>query len=230
VRRVGEGSAALAFAPAAVAFVAVVLAAACSVDLNKLRARPLVDSGAKVDAALDVVVTEPDAAVAGAMEVAALFDHPSDQEFDGEGSSVGNGIDGASAMPEVDDVAQAEDMVEAVGDARDDLPWGTGGMFDSGGTGGSGEGGAGGVAGADDTATTGGTGGTFDSGGAGGTGEGGAGGMGGIHDAATTGGTDGGFDTGGAGGTDGGGAGGMVGLDGPAATGGAVTPPAGLVA
>jgi hypothetical protein len=59
-------------------------------------------------------VTETDAAVAGAMEVAALLDHPSDQEFDGEGSSVGNGVDGASAMPEVDDVAQAEDMVEAV--------------------------------------------------------------------------------------------------------------------
>ena len=227
----GEGSAPSALTPVAFVFVAVVLAAACSVDLSKLRARPLVDSGAKADAALDIDVMETDAADAGAREeVDALLDHPSDQAFDGEDSFVGTGVDGASTTPEVDDVAQAEDLVEEGSDARADLLLGTGGMLDNGGAGGAGGGGAGGMAGIDDAAATGGTGGTFDTGGAGGTDEGGAGGMTGIDDAATTGGTGGGLDAGWAGGADGGGAGGMSGLDGPAATGGTVTPPTGLVA
>jgi hypothetical protein len=195
-----------ACAPSAFAFAAVVLATACSVDLSNLRARPAVDSGAKVADARQDGVTVTDAADAGVAEVDALLDSPSDRDLGVEDSFAGSGVDGASAMPEVDDVAQAEDLVEAGSDERADLPVGTGGTFDTAGAGGADGGGEGG---------------------------GGEGGMAGIDGAAATGGTGGVFDAGGAGGADEGGADGMAGIDGAAAgggTGGSVVPAAGLVA
>ena len=156
------------------------------------------DSSAKADDALDIGTKLPDADDADAMEVDALLDHQSDSGLGVEDSFVGNGVDGASAMSEVDDVARTEDLVETGSEAPADLLLGTGGVIDIGGAGDAGEGGAGGMAGIDGAATTGGTGGGFDTGGAGDAGEGGAGGTAGVDDAATTGDIGGGFDTGGA--------------------------------
>ena len=195
---------ATALAPSAFAFVAVVLATACSVDLSKLRTRPAADSGAKVADAREDGVTEPDAADVDVAEVDALLDYPLGKDLGVEDSFAASGVDGVSAMPEVDDVAQAEDLVESDSDERVDQLMGTGGTFDTGGAGGAGGGGEGGV---------------------------GEGGMAGVDGAAATGGTGGGFDAGGAGGADEGGVDGMAGIDGAAATGGTRGAlPAGLVA
>jgi hypothetical protein len=57
--------------PTAAAFVAVVLAAACSFDASKLRARQLADSGTK----------EADARNTDATEADALLDHPVDKNL-----------------------------------------------------------------------------------------------------------------------------------------------------
>jgi hypothetical protein len=178
-------------------------------------------------------LTKADAAEAGATELDALLDRPLDKELGLEDAFVGSGVDGVRVMPEVDDVAQSEDMVEASSDASDDLSLGTGGTFETGGAGGTGGGGAGGTAGMLGTGgglATGGIGGGFETGGAGGAGGGGVGGMTDSDGGLATGGIGGGFETGGVGGADGGGAGGVVGIDAAATGGTGGTLPAGLVA
>ena len=203
--------------PVGGAFIAILLATACSVDVSKLRARPLVDSGARAEDARESGAMEADAREADAMEadareadareadameadardtylteVDALLDHPLDQDLGVQDSFVEVVADEASASPEVDDVAEAEDLAEAGDDVRADLLLGTGGTFDTGGAGGAGgggTGGTGGMAGIDGATATGGTGGTFATGGAGGAGGGGTGGTGGIDGATATGGT-----------------------------------------
>ena len=244
--------------PAAAAFVAVLLASACSFDASRLRTRRNADSGAREADATELGVTEADARDTDATEVDALFDHPPHQDLAVQDSFVEVGADRASAMSEVGDVAEAGGSVEDAGDAPADLPLGTGGSFDTGDAGGTD--GGGGMPGADGPTATADTDGTVDTGGAGGTdggatdgmpgsdgptatadtdgavdagGAGGTGGMPGSDGAAATGGADGAVDTGGAGGTGGGGAGGMAGFGGATATGGtggSVSPPAGLVA
>jgi hypothetical protein len=190
---------------AAAAFVAVVLAAACSFDASRLRARHLADSGAR-----DTDATEVD----------ALLDYPLDKNLGVQDSFVEVGADRASAMSEVGDVAEAGVSVDDAGDAPADLPLGTGGTFDTGGVGDTDGGATGGMPGSDGAAGTGGTSSTSDTGGAGDTDGGAMGGMPGSDGPIATGGTGGAVDTGGAGGTDGGATGGMPGSDGPIATGG----------
>ena len=244
--------------PAAAAFVAVLLAAACSFDASRLRTRRIADSGVREADATEIGVTQADARDTDATEVDALLDHPLYQDLAVQDSFVEVGADGASAMSEVGDVAEAGGSVEDAGDAPADLPLGTGGSFDTGGAGGTG--GEGGMFGSDGPTATADTDGTFDTGAPGDTdggatdgmpgsdgaaatdgadgavdtgGAGGTGGVPGSDGAAATGGADGAVDAGGAGGTGGGGTGGMAGFGGATATGGtggSVSPPAGLVA
>ena len=204
---------------AAAAFVAVVLAAACSFDASRLRPRRFADSGASEAVARDTDATEVD----------ALLDHPFDQNLGVQDSVVEVGSDWASAMFEVGALADAGSSMGDAADTRTDLPLGTDGSVDSGGAGGTDGGATGGTDGSVDTGgaggtdggATGGTDGSVDTGGAGGTGGG------------ATAGTNGSVDTGGAGGTGGGATGGTAGSGGTSATGGSggsVSLPAGLVA
>ena len=204
---------------AVAAFVAVVLAAACSFDASRLRPRRFADSGASEAVARDTDATEVD----------ALLDHPFDQNLGVQDSVVEVGSDWASAMFEVGALADAGSSMGDAADTRTDLPLGTDGSVDSGGAGGTDGGATGGTDGSVDTGgaggtdggATGGTDGSVDTGGAGGTGGG------------ATAGTNGSVDTGGAGGTGGGATGGTAGSGSTSATGGSggsVSLPAGLVA
>ncbi len=244
---------------AVAAFVAVVLAAACSFDASRLRPRRFADSGASEAVARDTDATEVD----------ALLDHPFDQNLGVQDSVVEVGSDWASAMFEVGALADAGSSMGDAADRRTDLPLGTDGSVDTGGAGGTDGGATGGTDGSVDTGgaggtdggATGGTDGSVDTGGAGGTDggatggtdgsvdTGGAGGTGGGATAGTNGsvdtggaggtgggataGTNGSVDTGGAGGTGGGATGGTAGSGSTSATGGSggsVSLPAGLVA
>ena len=204
---------------AVAAFVAVVLAAACSFDASRLRPRRFADSGASEAVARDTDATEVD----------ALLDHPFDQNLGVQDSVVEVGSGWASAMFEVGALADAGSSMGDAADRRTDLPLGTDGSVDTGGAGGTDGGATGGTDGSVDTGgaggtdggATGGTDGSVDTGGAGGTGGG------------ATAGTNGSVDTGGAGGTGGGATGGTAGSGGTSATGGSggsVSLPAGLVA
>jgi hypothetical protein len=201
------------------AFVAVLLGASCSVDLSKLRARPPVDSGADGADATEPGVRYADAADAVATEKDTSLDHRSDSELGGEDSLAGSGVDGPSAMPEVRDVAESEDLVEASRDARADLILGTDATFDTGEAGGTEGGNADGTAGIDDAATTSETGKAFDTGGAGGADGVGSDGKAGIDDAAATNETGDVIDVGGDGEANEGDADGMDGMDGAAGSG-----------
>jgi len=225
------------------AAVAAVLAAACSFDAGKLHARQVVDSAARE---------------ADATEADASLDHPQDKNLGVHDSLVEVVADRASAMSDLGAAAETGGSLENAGDARADLPLGTGGSFDSGGVGRTG--GAGGMPASAGATATGGTGGQLDAAGAGDTGgaggmpasagatatgdaddsldaggagdTGGAGGMPASAGATATGGTGGALDTGGAAGVDGSVTGGTTGLAGATATGGAggsVSLPAGLV-
>ena len=202
------------------AAVAAVLAAACSFDASKLRARQLADSGARDAATQDMDATAADTS----------FDHPQDKNLAVHDSFVEVRADRTRATDEVGDVAETRISLADAGDASADLPMGTGGSIDARETGGTG--GAGGMPAPDGEAATGGIGGSLDTGGAGGTVGGDTGGTTGLAGATATGGTGGALDAGGVGGSVGGATGGMTGLAGATATGGtggSVSLPAGLV-
>ncbi|MGB7809616.1 MAG: LamG domain-containing protein [Polyangia bacterium] len=204
---------------AVAAFVAVVLAAACSFDASRLRPRRFADSGASEAVARDTDATEVD----------ALLDHPFDQNLGVQDSVVEVGSDWASAMFEVGALADAGSSMGDAADRRTDLPLGTDGSVDTGGAGGTDGGATGGTDGSVDTGGAGGTGGGATAGTNGSVDTGGAGGTGG----GATAGTNGSVDTGGAGGTGGGATGGTAGSGSTSATGGSggsVSLPAGLVA
>ena len=172
---------------AAAAFVAVVLAAACSFDASRLRPRRFADSGASEAVARDTDATEVD----------ALLDHPFDQNLGVQDSVVEVGSDWASAMFEVGALADAGSSMGDAADTRTDLPLGTDGSVDSGGAGGTDGGATGGTDGSVDTGGAGGTGGgatagtngSVDTGGAGGTGGGATGGTAGSGSTSATGGS-----------------------------------------
>jgi hypothetical protein len=185
------------------AAVAGVLAAACSFDAGKLRARQVVDSAARE---------------ADAMEADTSFDHPQDKNLGVHDSFVEVVADRAHSMSDLGAAAETEGTLEDAGDASADLPMGTGGSIDARETGGTG--GAGGMPASDGEAATGGIGGSLDAGGAGGTVAGDTGGTTGLAGATATGGAGGSLDTGGAGGTVGGDTGSATGLAGATATGG----------
>jgi len=190
------------------AAVAAVLAAACSFDASKLRARQLADSGARDAATQDMDATAADTS----------FDHPQDKNLAVHDSFVEVRADRTRATDEVGDVAETRISLADAGDASADLPMGTGGSIDARETGGTG--GAGGMPAPDGEAATGGIGGSLDTGGAGGTVGGDTGGTTGLAGTTATGGAGGALDTGGAGGPVGGDTGGTTGLAGATATGG----------
>jgi hypothetical protein len=222
------------------AAVAAVLAAACSFDAGKLRARQLADSGARDATARNMDATEADAS----------RDHPQDQNLGVHDSFVEAVADRASPRSDPGPAAGAGGSLADARDTRTDLPLETGGSFDSGGAGGTGgmpasagatatggiggaldaggpggSGGSGGVPASGGTTAAGGTGGALDAGG-----PGGSGGMTASGGATAAGSTGGALDAGGPGGS--GGSGGMTASGGATAasgTGGAVSLPAGLV-
>jgi len=219
---------------AAVALVALVLAAACSFDAGRLQALQLADSSTRAADARDTAGAEVDASLDHPSD-----DDPSDRYLGVKDSFVDVGTDGAGAMAEVIDAAEAGGTVVRGGDASIDQLSETGSAFDAAGArdaDGSGTDGSGTDAApaSDDTTATGGAGGSLDTAGAGGAIGGDTGGVPGFGGTTATGGAGGSFDTGGAGGADaGGGTGGMPGLGGTTATGGSggsVSLPAGLVA
>jgi hypothetical protein len=222
------------------AAVAAVLAAACSFDAGKLRARQLADSGARDATTRNMDATEADAS----------RDHPQDQNLGVHDSFVEAVADRASPRSDLGPAAGAGGSLADARDTRTDLPLETGGSFDSGGAGGTGgmpasagatatggiggaldaggpggSGGSGGVPASGGTTAAGGTGGALDAGG-----PGGSGGMTASGGATAAGSTGGALDAGGPGGS--GGSGGMTASGGATAasgTGGAVSLPAGLV-
>ena len=192
------------------AAVAGVLAAACSFDAGKLRARQVVDSAARE---------------ADAMEADTSFDHPQDKNLGVHDSFVEVVADRAHSMSDLGAAAETEGSLEDAGDASADLPIGTGGSIDARENGGTG--GAGGMPASDGEAATGGIRGSLDAGGAGGTVAGDTGGTTGLAGATATGGTGGSLATGGVGGTAGMPA--SAGATARGGTGGSVSLPAGLV-
>jgi hypothetical protein len=162
-----------------VAFVAIGLAAACSVDISNLRARPLADSGAKASDANETSMTEADARDADAM-ADAVFDLLLDRNLVAEDSLVEAGVDGVNTMPQVDGIPEAADSGGDGGDTSTDLLRGTDGTFEPGETGGTGGAGTGGITGSGGATATGGT---------GGAGTGGITGSGGATASGGTGGT-----------------------------------------
>jgi hypothetical protein len=192
------------------AAVAAVLAAACSFDAGKLRARQLADSGARDATTRNMDATEADAS----------RDHPQDQNLGVHDSFVEAVADRASPRSDLGPAAGAGGSLADARDTRTDLPLETGGSFDSGGAGGTG-----GMPASAGATATGGIGGALDAGG-----PGGSGGMTASGGATAAGSTGGALDAGGPGGS--GGSGGMTASGGATAasgTGGAVSLPAGLV-